>query len=200
MTQPERKIQKGSLRQVPRANGRFDWEWRYVDPATCGYKSRTFSSDKYPERADIEKHLRPFILRLNPGEIDVLIVDPTVGDLLDRFIADEYLLEIKERRPGERATRPDELAYSTAVSYLSLCNRVRERRGAVKLDKFSPLKFQNWLKELEDAPKSKGHLKAFVHRLFGRGKLYAMVEWVENPINLVEVRGIPSECVVHYGY
>jgi integrase len=111
-------------------------------------------------------------------------------DLLNHFIAEEHLLEIKERRPGERAARTDELAYSTTVSYLSLCKRIREAWGAIKLDKFTPLKFQNWLKELKLAPKTKGHLKAFVHRLFGKAKLYGMVEWVENPIELVEVRGI----------
>lgn len=149
-----------------------------------------FSGNKFPERADIEKHLKPFIARINSGEIEDMIIDPTVDDLLDYFIAEEHLLEIKERRPGERTARKDELAYSTAVSYLSLCNCIRETWGAVKLDKFRPFKFQNWLKGLERAPKTKGHLKAFVHRLFGKAKLYGMLEWVENPIDLVEVRGI----------
>jgi hypothetical protein len=41
-----------------------------------------------------------------------------------------------------------------------------------------------------NAPKTKGHLKALVHRLFGKAKLYGMVDWVESPIELVEVRGI----------
>jgi hypothetical protein len=29
-----------------------------------------------------------------------------------------------------------------------------------------------------------------MHRLFGKAKLYGMLEWVENPIKLVEIRGI----------
>lgn len=29
-----------------------------------------------------------------------------------------------------------------------------------------------------------------MHRLFGKAKLYGMVDWVESPIELVEVRGI----------
>jgi integrase len=190
MKQTVNKLEKGSLRQVPRANQKFAWEWRYVDPATGGYRSKTFSGNKFPEQADIEKHIKPFIARLNPGEIEDLIVDPTMDDLLNHFIAEEHLIEIKNRRPGERASRTDELSFSTAVSYLSLCNRIREEWCAIKLDNFRPLKFQNWLKELELAPKTKGHLKAFMHRLFGKAKLYGMVEWVENPIGLVEVRGI----------
>ena len=115
---------------------------------------------------------------------------PTVGELLDQFIAEEKLFEIKQRQPGERAARKDELAYSTASSYLSLCKRVREKWGATKLDKFKPLDFQTWLKELELKPKTKGHLKAFVNRLFYKAKLYGMLDYHENPIGLVEVRGI----------
>jgi len=57
-------------------------------------------------------------------------VNPTVGDLLEKFIGEENLLKIKERKPGERAKREDQLAYSTALSYLSLCNMVRNARGA----------------------------------------------------------------------
>ena len=118
MTQDEPKSQKGSLRQVSRAKGNWAWEWRYVDPPTGLYQSRCFSGKEFPIRSEIEAHLRPFVDRLNATEIDYVIVDPTVDDLLDRFIADENLLKIKERKPGERATDKDELAYSTATSYL----------------------------------------------------------------------------------
>jgi len=84
----------------------------------------------------------------------------------------------------------DELAYSTAISCLNLCKKIREDWSTTKLDKFQPLKFQNWLKKLEKAPKTKGHFKAFVHKLFLKAKLYRVLDWVENPIELVEVRGI----------
>jgi integrase len=190
MTQDEPKIQKGSLRQVPRANGKWAWERRYVDPKTGLYESRFFSAAKFPTRSEVEAHFKPFVDRLNAADIDYVIVDPTVGDLLDRFIADENLLGIKERKPGERATDKDELAYSTATSYLSLCNCIREKWGKTKLDNFKPLAFQQWLKIIDKQPKTKGHLKAFVHRLFNKAKLYEMVNFVENPIKLVEVRGI----------
>jgi integrase len=119
-----------------------------------------------------------------------VLVDPTVSDLLDKFIEVESLLEIKERNPGERAPDGDLLAYSTATSYLSLCNRIREKWGATKLDEFEPLDFEKWLKEIKSEPKTKGHLKAFVNRLFNKAKLFGMVDFHENPISLVEVRGI----------
>lgn len=182
--------QKGSLRRVPRAHGRWAWEWRYVNPATGLYESKYFAGLEYPTELDIEEYLKPFRLRLNLGQIKEIIVDPTFGDLLDAYIAEENLIEIKSRRPGDRTTRKDELAFSTANSYLSLCNLLREHWGASKLDHFKPLGFQNWIKSLDVKPKTKGHLKAFVHRLFNKAKLYGMVEFHENPIALVEVRGI----------
>jgi integrase len=176
--------------KYPGAKGNWAWEWRYVDPKTGLYESKFFSATKFPTLPEIEAHIKPFVDRLNAADLDYVIVDPTVGDLLDRFIADENLLEIKDRRPGERAADKDELAYSTATSYLSLCNCIREKWGETKLDGFKPLAFQQWLKNIDRKSKTKGHLKAFVHRLFYKAKLYELINFVENPIKLVEVRGI----------
>jgi hypothetical protein len=152
-----RKLQAGSLRHVARANGKWAWEWRYVDPATGGVKSRTFPGTDFPTLTKIEEHLADFIERLNKARTDSVIVDPTISSLLDRFIKDERLLEIKNRKPGERAPGKDELAYSTVTSYLSLCKLIREKWGATSLDKFKPLAFQTWLKEMPKSPKHKGH-------------------------------------------
>lgn len=191
MTQDEPKLQKGTLRRVPRAHGKWSWEWRYVNPATGEQDSGYFKGNEFPTQSEMEEHLVPFIQRLNKALCDHdVIIEPVVGDLLDRFIKDENLLGIKERKPGERATDEGELAFSTAISYLSLCNKIRERWGRTKLDRFYPEDFQNWLKELSSKPKTKGHLKAFAHRLLNKAKFYRMLDFIENPIKLVEVRGI----------
>lgn len=130
MKESKEKLQRGSLRPLPLANGLWSWEWRYIDPATGAPRSKSFSGSLYPSQSDIEKHLEPFIERLNSARqtpTRKVIVDPTFGDLLDRFIADEKLIEIKERRVEERAPVGDLLAWSTASSYLSRCNLLRER-------------------------------------------------------------------------
>lgn len=93
-------------------------------------------------------------------------------------------------KPGQRAMTEEELAYSTALTYLSLARQIRDVWGAVQLEYFDPLEFQKWLKAHECKPKTKGHLKAFVNRMFNKAKLYGMFWFVENPIKLVEVRGI----------
>ncbi len=185
-----KKLYAGSLRVVARANGKWAWQWRYIDPATGLSGSKYFSGLEFPTEKDIETHLKPFRLRLNSGQTGKVIVDPTFGDLLDAYIAEENLIEIKSRRPGDRSASKDELAFSTASSYLSISKLLRIRWGNLRLDEFKPLGFQNWLKTLEAKPKTKGHLKAFVHRLFNKAKLYGMLEYHENPIALVEVRGI----------
>ena len=167
-----KKVQTGSLRQVARANGKWAWQWRYVDPATGLYESKYFSGQEFPTEQDIEKHLGPFRLRLNSGQTEKTIVDPTFGDLLDAYIAEENLIEIKSRRPGDRSAGKDELAFSTATSYMSLSNILRVRWGTLGMDQFKPLGFQNWLKSLDLKPKTKGHLKAFVHRLFNKATLW----------------------------
>src|ERR1035437_10345902 len=110
MDDPKR-VQTGSLRQVARANGKCAWQWRYVDPTTGLVESKYFSGQELPSESDIKKHLVPFQLRLNSGQIEKAIVDPTFGDLLDVFIGEENLIEIKSRRPGDRSACKDELAF-----------------------------------------------------------------------------------------
>ena len=54
----------------------------------------------------------------------------------------------------ERAACEEELAYSTALTSLSLARQIREVWGTVQLEYFDPLEFQKWLKALECKPKT----------------------------------------------
>jgi integrase len=49
---------------------------------------------------------------------------------------------------------------------------------------------QEWLRNLEAAPKTKGHIKAVIHRLYEKAMLWEMVEWQRNPMEFVEIKGI----------
>jgi hypothetical protein len=55
------------------------------------------------------------------------------------------------------------------------------------------LPFKHWLKEMAKSPKHKGHIKAFVNRLFNKAKSYELLNFHEDPISLVEVRGSPLD-------
>lgn len=53
-------------------------------------------------------------------------MEPTFNAILDRFIEDERMMQIKQLRPGEQC-RDDDLSYSTVISYLSVIKRVRAK-------------------------------------------------------------------------
>lgn len=53
-----------------------------------------------------------------------------------------------------------------------------------------PAKVQEWLKSLDVAPKTKGHIKALMHRLFEKAMLWELVPIERNPMELVHVKEI----------
>jgi integrase len=130
------------------------------------------------------------VLKLNSENPTLAILEPTFDAILDRFIEDERLLEIKQLRPGDRSEVEGELSYATATSYLSVIKQVRVKWGSTRITRIKPLQVQEWLKKMEAAPKTKGHVKALMHRLYEKAMLWEMVEWQRNPMQLVEIKGI----------
>jgi integrase len=148
------------------------------------------SAEKFPTEIAVTRHLEAFVLKLNCENPTLAILEPTFAAILDRFIEEEKLLEIKQRRPGDRCENEGELSYSTVVSYLSVIKRVRAKWGTTRITRMKPLGVQDWLKNMDSAPKTKGHVKAIMHRLYEKAMLWEMVEWQRNPMELVEVKGI----------
>jgi integrase len=184
------RYQRGYLRRVPRANNKSAWEYRYADPQTGKEKSMYFSTEQFPTQTAVERHLETFVLKLNTDNPTLAVLEPTFDALLDRFIEEERLLEIKKVRPGESCDGVGELSYSTATSYLSVIKRIRAQWGTTRITRLKPMKVQEWLRNLEAAPKTKGHIKAVIHRLYEKAMLWEMVEWQRNPMEFVEIKGI----------
>jgi integrase len=182
------RFQRGSLRRVRRSQNQWAWEYRYKDPTTQRQQSMYLSCEQFPTQAAVERHLEAFVLKLNCDNPVLAVRNPTFGALIDRFIEDERLLEIKKVRPGERCD--NELSYRTVGSYLSVLKKIRARWGTTRLDRVKPMAVQEWLKALDAAPKTKGHVKALMHRLFEKAMLWEMIEVQRNPMQLVEVKGI----------
>jgi integrase len=184
------RYQRGSLRQVARANDEWAWEYRYKDPTTDRDTSMYLSAEKFPTEIAVTRHLEAFVLKLNCENPTLAILEPTFNAILDRFIDEEKLLEIKQQRPGDRCDAEGMLSYSTAVSYLSVIKQIRVKWGTTHITRMKPVKVQEWLKNMDSAPKTKGHVKAIMHRLYEKAMLWEMVEWQRNPMELVEVKGI----------
>lgn len=183
------RFQRGTLRKVARANNQWAWEYRYQDPLTQKRKSVFLSVEQFPTQTAVERHLEAFVLKLNQENPTLAVAEPMFNSVLDRFIEEEKLLEIKQRRPGEQL-KDDELSYSTVLSYLSVIKRIRAKWGATLLKRMKPMLIQAWLRELDAAPKTKGHIKAVMYRLYEKAMLWEMVEWQRNPMELVEIRGV----------
>jgi integrase len=184
------RFQRGTLRKVARADNQWAWEYRYQDPLTRKRKSLYLSVEEFATQTAAERHLEHLVLKLNDEHPALAVYDPPFDVILDRFIADERLLEIKSIRPGEKTEGVGELSYSTATGYLSNIKRIRERWGTFPISRMKPMKIQEWLKGLDLAPKTKGHIKAVMHRLFEKAMLWELVEWQRNPMQLVEIKGI----------
>ena len=183
------RFQRGTLRKVARADNQWAWEYRYQDPSTKKRKSLFLSLQKFPTQTAAERHLESFVLKLNAENPTLAVMEPTFDAILDRFTEEEKLLEIKQRRPGEQCEE-GELSYSTVLSYLSVIKRVRAKWGTTRISRMRPMLVQAWLRELNAAPKTKGHTKALMYRLFEKAMLWEMVEWQRNPMELVEIKGV----------
>ena len=190
MKQARQRFQKGSLRQVPRANNKTAWEYRYTNPATGHKDSMYLSTEEFPTRSEALDHLDSFVRQLNSGHPLTSLGPKTFGDLLDRFIESERLLEIKKLRPGESNMSREDLSFTTAGSYLSLIKHIRSKWGKTRIGKVKPHLVEAWLKSLTLAPKTKGNIKALMHRLFERAMFWEVIELGRNPMELVEVKGI----------
>jgi len=124
------------------------------------------SAEKFSTEIAVSRHMEAFVLKLNSLNPTLAILEPTFNAVLDRFIEEEKLLEIKQRRPGDRCDIDGELSYSTVSSYLSVIGQVRVKWGTSHITRMKPLQVQDWLKKMDAAPKTKGHVKAIMHRLY----------------------------------
>jgi hypothetical protein len=75
--------------------------------------------------------------------------------ILDRFVEDEHLLEIKQLRPGDSNAAEGDLSYATVTSYLSVIKQVRVKWGTTRLTRIKPVQVQEWLKKMYAAPRPK---------------------------------------------
>jgi hypothetical protein len=91
------RFQNGSLRRVPRKTGPDVWEFRYRDHSKPGLPMRqvTLSTVEYQTETAVRRALQALLLKINGSEAYIAQRSPTFGTVLDKFIADEHLKEIK---------------------------------------------------------------------------------------------------------
>ncbi len=184
------RFQNGSLRRVARKSGPDVWEFRFRDHSKPGIPMRqvTLSTVEFPTETTARRALQAKLLEINGSDAYVAQRSPTFGTVLDKFIADEHLKEIKARRPGEVVD--EGLKFSTTVGYLSVIKcHLRPEWGKVLLTDIKPLAVQEWLKQLKLSPKTKQNVKAAFHRMLELAMLWELFPAQRNPLSLVEIKG-----------
>jgi integrase len=190
------KYQYGSLRIRKRAKGANVWEFRYY-AGENGHRvcqsAIIGNVEKYPTETLARKSCEGMLLSLNKDAAQYAITDPTFGALLARYIEEERIEEIvKAKHNADRSKFDSEaLEYSTAAGYRSyIKNYLGPKWGGCRLSELRPMMVQDWLRQLDVAPKTKGSIKSLMFRLFERAMLWELFEMQRNPMELVEVKGI----------
>jgi len=98
----------------------------------------------------------------------------TIGMLVNRYLEAEL----------------PELRHSTGNAYRSyLNNQIKPRWGDYPISKVKPFAVEQWLKGLDLAPRTKGHLHNLMRVLLNCAMRWELTEIGENPMKLVRVRG-----------
>jgi integrase len=184
------RFQNGSLRRVSRKTGPDVWEFRFRDHSKSGSPMRQIklSTVEYQTETAARRALQALLLKFNGSEAYIAQRSPTFGTVLDKFIADERLKEIKACRPGEIVD--EGLKFSTTTGYLSVVKvHLRPAWGKMPLSDIKPLEVQEWLKHLNLSRKTKQNIKGVFHRMMELAMLWGLLSAQRNPLSLVEIKG-----------
>jgi integrase len=173
------------------------YRWRECGPQGKGIRKSAVigTTEEYTTKTQALKAAEG--LRLRANQERRYTGEPTFGALIARFIVEEKLREAKDRSGAIGVFEEDEefdaeaLDPSTASSYLSMLKvHIRPRWGESFLSRVKPALVQEWLRGILVAPKTKGHIKALMHRLFEKAMLWELLPVGRNPMDLVHVKGI----------
>jgi len=168
------RYQFGWLELRKRKKGSAVWLWRYRSndsQSTREKESLVIGSLKqYPTRQSAWKAAEGLRLTVNREN---RTVDATFGALAER-----YMLEKLPKR------------HSTASKYRSwIVHHIKPRWGDYAIAKIKPLPVEEWIEQLDLAPKSRGHIRAMMHILFRWAMKWELIDMQINPMSLVHVEG-----------
>jgi integrase len=80
--------------------------------------------------------------------------------------------------------------HSTQKSYATMLNKhIMPKWQNTYLSEVRPMFVQDWLDQVPLAPKTKGKIKALMHRLFEKAMFWELIPIDRNPMALVEIQG-----------
>jgi integrase len=169
------RYQFGWLRRKPRRRGPDVWVWVHRSKGPTGKSKENAvivgNVAQYPTEAEAWRATEGLRLAINT-------VQSTEAVRFNALI-DRYLREKLPRR------------HSSASKYRSwLTHHVQPKWGSVLIRNVKPLLVEEWLSELNLAPKSKGHIRSIMHILFNWAMKWELIDLDKmNPMKLVRVEG-----------
>ncbi len=166
------RYQFGAVQQKERKRGPNVWVFRFRDEHGVKRSVEIGTVEKLPRRADAQRAAES--LRLAANSDAPAIHGLTFAGLIDRYIADEM--------PKR---------YSTAKAYQAyLRTHIKPKWGDYQLSQIKPFGVEQWLKGLDLAPKSKGHIRTIMLNIFNCAMRWEFIPIGKNPLSLVRVPDI----------
>jgi len=163
------RYQFGSVQSKPRKLGPDVWVYRFTDDSGKKRSIEIGDLERYPTKAQALKAAE--WLRMNANPDKAVQRGSTFGALLDRYIAEEM---------SER--------FSTSDSYGAYIRAyIRPKWQSYALNKIKPFAVEQWLKTLELAPKSRGHIKTIMLNVFNCAMRWELLPIGVNPMKLVRI-------------
>ena len=172
------RYQFGNLGLQKRVKGPDVWIFRYRDrenPTVTRPAITLGTVEDFPSRAEARCAAEGLRLQINNGL--PLREAVTFRALIDRYVSEEIEL--------------GDLAHTTKEPDLNRVNKhISPKWGKCLLKDVKPYLVQDWLRKLPLAPKTKGHLRGLMYRLFEKAMLWELIPFERNPMSLVELKGV----------
>jgi len=170
------RYQFGSVERKARKKGPDVWALRYrehlLDGTNCHKSLIVGTVAQHATESQARRAAQTLLLRINAANPCAGAV--TFGAVIERYLAEEL--------PGR---------HSTARGYRSwLKNHIKPKWGEYSLEQIKPLAVEQWLKGLDLAPKSKGHLKNQMRIVFNCAMRWELLPYQTNPMGFVRVKDV----------
>lgn len=176
MEHKRQRYQFGSVERKARKKGPDVWVLRYreylLDGTSCHKSLIVGTVEQHATESQARGAAQALLLGINVDNPNAGVV--TFGAVIERYLAEEL---------------PDR--HSTARSYQSwLRNHIKPKWGEYVLTQIKPLAVEQWLKGLDLAPKSKGHLKNQMRIVFNCAMRWELLPYQVNPMGFVRVKDV----------
>jgi integrase len=163
------RYQYGHITRESRKRACDVWVYRFYDHMGAHKKVQIGTINEYPTKAAAERAAEYLRALANPD-------DPRVFKL--STVVEHYR---KEELPRRASTRTFYLPW--------INNYIQPKWGDYEMRRIQPFTVEQWLKQLDLAPKSKSHIRSLMRILFDCAMRHGFLPVAQNPMSLIRIPG-----------